>query len=109
VARVKIAALSLQYVPVNVAANLNGSIYNPTGDGVQMAFKPLGQQPGNADWQTALWVTAGSGELVTYQAVCLVGPSGTIQLTPGTYGVWVKVTDNPEIPVMQSPEPLTVY
>ncbi len=38
----------------------------------------------------------------------LVGPGNTV-LAAGTWTVWVKVTDSPEIPVLQAPGVLTIY
>jgi hypothetical protein len=34
-----------------------------------------------------------------YIAQCLVGPDGGVTLATGTYTIWVKVTDNPQVPV----------
>jgi hypothetical protein len=88
-----ISAASTEYVKVAVFATKNGQVVNPTSDTVQMAFTNAPPQTG--DWKAASWETAAP----SYFARCLVGPSGVIQLAPGTYDVWVKVTDIPEIPV----------
>lgn len=56
------------------------------------------------DWQLADWETI-SGR---YYARCLVGPGGTVTLAVGNCNVWVKVTDNPEVPIMPAGT-LTIY
>lgn len=94
------SVLSTAYVQVSVTATLAGSAYNPTADAIQMAFTVVGTDPVLADWKTGSWTTA----LATgsYLAQCLIGPGvGGTALTRGTYAVWVKITDSPEIPVQQ--------
>lgn len=90
-----VSALSTQYIPAQVSATKAGVSYNPTSDAVFMAFKQGNVQPSAGDWVAGVWDTAGTA----YYALCLVGPSGGITLTAGVWNVWVKVTDNPEIPV----------
>lgn len=98
---ISISSLSTEYIQVEVTATVNGSSpYNPTGDQVQMAFIASGN-PESGDWHTGAWQTLSSSAGPVYLAQCLVGPSGGVALLAGTYGVWLKVTDNPEIPVRQ--------
>lgn len=94
---ITMSVLSTQYVMVPVDTTANGAPYNPTADVVQMAFMltPPGSNPGVSDWKTASWVTTSSGN---YTVRCLVGPAGTA-LAVGNYNVWIKITDNPEVPV----------
>lgn len=108
---IAISHLSLQYVGVPVKAiSLNGNSYNPTGDPVSMAFMPQATQvPQLSDWQAAVWATRAGNIIEPYAAYCLVGPGGTIQLSIGTYVVYVKITDNPEVPVLQASLQLEVY
>lgn len=108
---ISISHLSLQYVGVPVKATaLTGLPINPTSDPVAMAFMPQATQvPQLADWQTAIWATRSNNILEPYAAACLVGPGGTIQLAIGTYIIYVKITDNPEIPVLQASLQLEVY
>jgi len=101
----RISELSLIYVKVQVTATKAGATYNPTSDTVQIAFIGDSLEPASGDWKSALWETIGS----LYYAKILVGPGGTVTLAPGTYDPWVKITDNPEIPVMKSPGTLIVY
>jgi hypothetical protein len=54
--------------------------------------------PASLTFYAATWDTASSA----YYALCLVGPGGTTTLTAGIWTVWVQVTDNPEIPVINA-------
>ena len=108
---ISVSHLSLQYVGVPVKASLlTGVSFNPTSDPVAMAFMPQATQvPQNTDWQTAVWSARPGDILNPYAAYCLVGPGGTIQLSIATYVIYVRVTDNPEIPVLQASLQLEVY
>ena len=108
---ISVSRLSLQYVGVPVKAlAIDGTTFNPTGNAVQMAFMPQAtQMPQNTDWQSAIWATRSGNILEPYAAECLVGPGGTIQLTVGTYVIYVKITGSPEIPVMQASLQLEVF
>lgn len=98
---ISLSQLATQYVFVPVSATLLGVPYNPTGDPVQFAFMPTATQvPQTADWQSGAWDTDATNVLYPYSAKCLVGPAGTITLGIGTYLVYIKVTSNPEIPVL---------
>jgi hypothetical protein len=95
------SALSTQYIQAQVTVQSPDG-YNPTADTVQMAFIPETYpptQPTDADWVTGSWETFPGP---TYWAQALVGPeNGGTALTVGMYEVWVKVTDSPEVPVLQ--------
>ena len=101
-ATIGISQLSLQYVGIPVrAATLSGTSYNPTSDTVQMAFMPTATAvPQVSDWQAAVWSAIPSNIIYPYAAYCLVGPGGTINPGIGTYVVYLKVSDNPEVPVL---------
>ena len=89
---------SLEYIPVQVSALKSGMPYNPTGDTVAMAFSSgssTATPTAGLTFYAGTWDTAQGA----YYALCLVGPGGTTALTAGIWTVWVKVTDNPEIPV----------
>jgi hypothetical protein len=93
--------LSTQYVFIPVQATKSGTPYNPTGDSVQFAFMAQATQvPGLTDWVAASWDTNTTSVLYPYSAKCLVGPSGTVTLGLGSYYMYLKITDNPEIPVL---------
>lgn len=98
-----ISTASLEYVRVRVSARKSGAVYNPTSDVVSLAFVQAGATPVSGDWKAAVWETDTSNPaLPVYRAMCLVGTGGTVALAAGTYMVWVKVTDNPEAPVLQA-------
>ena len=93
--------LSTQYVFVPVSATKSGAAYNPTGDVVQFAFAATATYvPQNTDWVAGSWDTNASSILFPYSAKCLVGPSGTTALGLGTYVMYIKISDNPEVPVL---------
>lgn len=96
------SVLSLESVKVPVAVRLSGALINPTSDVVAMAFPAESVDPVTGDWQAAEWETDSSTVPVTYLAKCLVGPGGTIALSVGLYDVWVRVTDNPEVPARRA-------
>lgn len=98
------SVLSLDYVRVPVSAVSAGLPINPTSDQVQMAFPVHGLDPVAGDWKTAIWETDATVTPNVYYARCLVGPGGTVTLSVGTYDVWCKVTDNPEVPARNSGE-----
>ena len=91
-----ISSLSLEYVKVPVTAVVNGLDHNPTADTVAMAFTAVGTSPVSGNWRAGSWETYTG----LYFARCLVGASpGTGALAVGFYNVWLKVTDNPEVPI----------
>lgn len=73
---------------------------NPTSLPVSMAVKPYGEEPVAGDFKTASWLLEGG----RYYATVLIGQSGSGigPLPEGIYKSWVKVTDTPEIPVLES-------
>jgi hypothetical protein len=95
------SVLDTRYVAIPVSATgTTGLPIDPTGDTVQFAFMPTppGTSPGNGDWRAGSWASTSSGG---YLAQCLVGPAnGGVALATGTYQIWLKVTDSPEIPVV---------
>jgi hypothetical protein len=96
-----ISQLSTQYISVPVTAAKNGSAYNPTGDAVQFAFMPTATQvPQSGDWVNGSWISVPSNVLYPYSAQALIGPSGTANPGIGTYIIYLKITDDPEIPVL---------
>ncbi len=96
---VVISDLSTEFVKSRITATKNGSSYNPTGDTVEVAFKLPGVDPTGPDWHAATWETVGTA----YYARLLVGPVGGLVLPVGTYHMWIRVTDAPEVPVLEAP------
>ncbi|MFI7125979.1 hypothetical protein ACIBQ1_09815 [Nonomuraea sp. NPDC050153] len=92
----KIPSISVEYVKVPV---LGGPANLVTLD-VDMAIVPDGQDPAGGDWKAADWIGT--------SAAILIGPATLLPLTKGTtYGIWVKITSSPEIPVL-GPYPLHI-
>lgn len=84
----RMSSLTTEYVRIPVTGPVD-----VTSLTVQMAIVPDGQDPAGGDWRTATWIG-------TFAAV-LVGPATTLPLTKGvSYGIWVKITSTPEIPVL---------
>jgi hypothetical protein len=82
-----------------VTATKAGVPYNPTGDLVQFAFMATPTQvPQVSDLVTGSWDVNPSSVLFPYSAKVLVGPGGTITLGIGTYVVYQKTSDHPEVP-----------
>jgi hypothetical protein len=97
------SVLSTQFIQIQVTARSGtATSYDPTGDTVAMAFTPLTYpetSPASGSWVTGSWQTFPGP---AYWAEALVGPAnGGTALALGTYQVWVKVTDSPEVPVLQ--------
>lgn len=100
--QIQISRLSTEYVSVPVQATQAGAPYNPINDIVQFAFLiNAGAAPQNTDWVNGSWDTMLNYNY-PYVAKCLVGPSGVIALATGTYVIWVKITDSPEVPVREA-------
>lgn len=84
-----ISNLSVEYVKVPI----DDGPANLTELDVDMAIVPQGQDPVSGDWKSASWVGT--------SAAVLIGPATSLPLSKGvTYGVWVKITSSPEIPVL---------
>ena len=95
------SGLATMYVFIPFQVTKSGIPYNPTGDAVSFAFMPTPTQvPQVSDWVAGSWDTDTTDIIYPYSAKCLVGPAGTITLGIGTYIIYVKAADNPEIPVL---------
>lgn len=79
---------------------------DPTGLSVSMAVMPYGDEPEAADFKTAAWLTEGGRHF----AIVLIGDpaTGIGALVEGIYKSWVKITDIPEIPVLESTNYLVI-
>jgi hypothetical protein len=90
-----IPSISVEYVKVPIVGPPD-----LTSLPVQMAIVPQGQDPTTGDWKTASWIGP--------SASILIGPATLLPLTKGVnYGIWVKITDAMEIPVL-GPYPLHI-
>lgn len=100
-----ISSVSLEDVAVQVFVKMNGVVPNISLDTVQMAFVPMSPGeplPEPSTFYTGSWDVDTTTNPTTYKALCLVGSGGAVALTAGVYAVYVKITDNPEHPVLFS-------
>ncbi len=97
---IRIPVSSAEYLKVTVTADVSLS-----AQAVSIAVIPARTRPETGDWISATWMgSAGT----TRNAAILIGP-GTSNVYPlGTYDVWVKVGDTPEIPTDDAGR-LTIY
>lgn len=102
---VSVSDLSTVFVKSRIVASKNGAAYDPTLDLVEVAFKAPGVDPAGPDWHAASWETASAA----YYARLLVGPAGGLVLAVGTYKMWIRVTDAPEVPVLEAPGTVRIY
>lgn len=95
-----LSQLSTEYILIPVSASKSGLPYNPTGDTVQFAFMPTPTQvPQPSDFSAGSWDVITTDIIYPYAAKILVGPAGTVTLGIGTYVIYIKVQDSPEVPV----------
>jgi len=79
---------------------------NLVGNTCEVAFVEGSETPSAGDWNNADVVEKTEGQA----ARILVGPEGgELILSPGQYNVWIKITDNPEVPVRRVPTVLVVF
>jgi len=91
-----VSALSKQYIRVIVKAKDENGVDIVIGsDVVEFAFMLNGNDPTDLDWKAGAWGAANVARI-------LIGPGTAAALTAGNqYQVWVRVTDNPEVPVLK--------
>jgi hypothetical protein len=98
-----ISSQSTEYVSVAVTAPSD-----PTGSAVSFAFLgPYSAVPQALEatvTNSTVFIGGSWGASTTYPttypAQCLVGPSGSVTLSPGTYLVYVQIDISPETPVL---------
>lgn len=89
------SVLTTEYVRVPVTALLDGLPVSTVTDVAWLSFPVRSTDPIEGDWQVATWEVDDGQQ---YLAV-LIGPAHTFTLPVGRYDIWVKIADNPEIPV----------
>lgn len=94
-----LSSLTKEYLVVEVECSIN-----PTSDTVQFAFT-TGDNPIITDWISGSWE---AGTTSPYTCKVLIGAGSSKVLTAGSYYVWVKITDSPEIPVRRLTEMLVI-
>ncbi len=97
---------SLEYVSCAVSGKVAGELVDVSLDTVAFAFTQGSDDP--STFYAGSWEVDETTTPTTYTALCLVGPGGAVTLTAGNWSVWVKVTDNPEVPILQVPGLLTI-
>jgi hypothetical protein len=103
-----VSKLSKRYVRVPVSASKLGLPEDLSDNVVEFAFTTGSVDP--TVWRTGDWETVVENGATTYYARVLIGPGSTVgALTAGTYKVWVKITDSPEVPVIRIEERLQVF
>jgi hypothetical protein len=95
---IQYAAVSTQYVSVDITAAAGGMGINPTSFPVNFAFIAGPTEPQDSDWIAGSWASINS----PYVAQILVGPgAGGLNLAKATYQIWVQVDAAPQVPVIQ--------
>lgn len=90
---IQISSRTKEYLTTTITAS-----DDPTADTVEFAFPNQHEPP--STWIAGDWVAG-----TTYDARIVVRGSNAaagsddVALAPGVYDCWVRVTDNPEIPV----------
>lgn len=83
----------------------------------ELAFKDAAERPIEDDWEEAvlvddssdaLWTDANAATTGDYFLAILLGPFSGLELSPGDYQVWVRLTDAVERPVRIVPVALEV-
>ena len=88
---------STEYLRVAIATTVNGAVVNPTSDTVAFSIVADGSAVGA--FTTGSWETDVVSGVTTYYARILIA-AGTY--AAGDYRVFVKVTDSPEVPVVEA-------
>jgi hypothetical protein len=91
------SVLSTEYLQTLIMI-YSPSAYNPTNDVVEWAFTPATYpMTSPVTWYTGSWAIFPGP---AYYAQILVGPANEgVSLAIGAYQAWVKITDDPEVPV----------
>jgi hypothetical protein len=85
----RIAAASQRYLDLGALVPAGT---DTTVDLVEFAFLATDADPIDADWKVGNWFVSATRIV----ARILLGPGGTVVLTPATYRVWIRVTSSPE-------------
>lgn len=96
-----ISALSRQYIIIPIEGKDDNGTIDPTAFPVEFAFLLQDGIPAvDTIWYAGTWFTETQAYLPDiYKAKVLIGPSGQVALTPGSWDVWVRVTHTVEQPI----------
>lgn len=86
----------MEYLPVKVTAFKLGAPYDPTSDVVEIALPIINADP--TVFKSATWQIVDDEKV----AEILVGPGGDFDLDKGDYDIIIKITDNPEVPILRA-------
>lgn len=87
----RVDSTSTARVQATVEADADGLPYDPTAATVDWAFLTSTlEKPQAGDWKTGNWDVTRIG---SYVAQCNVGPAGVVELQPGNYYAWIRITD----------------
>lgn len=91
-----IARESKEWVgPITVTATVDGEPVDIDPASLAFAVLPIQQRPTDTDWTAPVTEPGGTG----------IGVQADPTEQPGLYGIWARITDSPEIPVL---DPSTV-
>lgn len=100
----QLSIASTEYVRAYVRSTVGGVNADPTLDTVQMGFvaAPPSSSPGAAPttYFDAIWEPNGPDAQGRWIASCLIGPAGGATLAAGRWWAWLKISDDPETPVL---------
>lgn len=89
-----IPSISVEYARVRLTADVE--LNSQT---VELAFlSSYTAEPSGGDWHAATWLTPAG---TTRTAGVLIGP-GALVLAEGTWNVWWRLTDTPEVPARKA-------
>ncbi len=97
-----ISTLSTELIGVSVVSRVGDDDYDPVSDRVYFAFSTLASntRPADDEFHDGEWEADTRVTPPIRYAKCLVGPTSDVgTLAPGTWWVYVKVIDNPAMPV----------
>jgi hypothetical protein len=86
-------AASTEYVKVTITSDVTLG-----AQPVEFAFLATGDPDADTTWHTASW----AGDAGTTRAARLLAGPGAVELAAGWWTLWVRVTDDPEIPVREA-------
>lgn len=102
----RIHVASTEYLRVPIASTVDGATVDITSDAVEVAVVASGTALAEADWADGTWETDTVNSVDTYYARLLITAG---DFTEGWYRVYVRITDDPETPVVEATDMVEVY
>lgn len=88
-ALIPVASVEYLHATVNASVVLSSQV-------VETVILTSGEPDDTTTWVTAEWV---GSPAQSRDVRVLIGPGTDFDLAPGAYSLWIRVHDNPEIPV----------